>query len=186
MRRKLGNAGAVARSQLALGKLLLDRGRPEEAEAMVREAAREFERSDSRDFAAEALTAMAAAAWDAGRRDEARKALERARELAVQSRDASVSLYFALVEARLASAAGDLAQGESRLRAALAGARGAGLPLEMEARLLLARIRLASGPPGVARAELAALLAEAEKHGIALVSRQARDLLNATGPPARL
>jgi tetratricopeptide (TPR) repeat protein len=175
LRRELGDAGAVARSQLALGRLLLDRGRPEEAESIARLAAREFDRVEARDFAAEAWAVVARAGWEAGRREEAGGALERARALAAGSRDSTVAIAVAMVEAHLA--AGDPARAAGRLEAALGEARGTDLPLELEARLALARLRLAAGEGNAARADLEALLAAAQRSGIELVRRQAQAAL---------
>ncbi|HEX4952767.1 MAG TPA: serine/threonine-protein kinase [Thermoanaerobaculia bacterium] len=177
LRRELEDWGGVARSELASAKLLLDRGRPEEAREWAQRAAEAFEAAAARDFAAEARAVEALAAFRTGRRDEARGMLARWRPHLEASQDPTVVLYGALVAAELA--AGE--EAAEVLRQALARSRGAGLPLELEARLALARARGAGDGREATRSELAALAAEAERHGVLLVTRLARAEVRSLG-----
>lgn len=178
-RQELSDRGAVARSELAIARLLLDGGRGKEAAEMAGQAAREFERAGARDFAGQALTLAALATLADGRPAEAERLTARARPLVAASGDATVSLFSAMVEAELAASHGEARRGVEQLQAALGSARGADLPLVLEARLTLARLALRAGEAAPARAAFTALASEAEAMGVGLVAGQARAALAA-------
>ncbi len=178
IRSELGEKGMIARTQLIRGRLLAATGRFPEAATLMGEIVGELRRGNRRDDELAAATVLTRALLAQGQLAEARGVAERARGLARDSQNPAIRLAFAVADARLA-ATGEDARALHGLDAAIAEAEQLGLlELELEARLALGEIEIASGTrddAGVAgHARLQALAREAGSAGFGLIAHAAK------------
>jgi ATP/maltotriose-dependent transcriptional regulator MalT len=173
LRRQMDDKFGVAGSRVALAQLDLDEGRTGEAETSLREAAAIFSAERAPDGEAEAQVMLAralrakeslAAATEVARRGEA---------VATNSERPRVRIAVGLELARLLSAKAP-PEATRYAEAALAQARQVGgTGLELEARLALAEIEMASGLTQQGRQALVTLEREARQHGFERIARAA-------------
>ena len=163
-----GSRGHVASILRAQGDLAGARSRQEQALALQ-------EQSGGKTAAALCRQDLARTALEQGRPAEA-EALARAAatELIGQSENRRDSLYVSIVAARVLAASGKPADAERSLQAAIAEAQKMHLlDRELESRLALSEIELASGKASAGRMGLAALKKRAAEKGFSLIARKA-------------
>jgi tetratricopeptide (TPR) repeat protein/tRNA A-37 threonylcarbamoyl transferase component Bud32 len=168
LRRARGLWVFVAETELALARLTLEEGRPEEALALAEWALAAHAALESQDREGLSCTVKARALWAAGEPQGAREALERARALTERSEDGFIVAEVQLTGAWLALRDGGPMEREAavqRLRALVTRATRQRMKrVELEARLLL--VELDRQPDAIERAtELLSVQQEASRLG---------------------
>jgi DNA-binding winged helix-turn-helix (wHTH) protein/tetratricopeptide (TPR) repeat protein len=193
-RQKLGEQDLVAESQVSLAELSLEEGHPEQAELLLRPAIAGFEKEKEIPDATGAYTLLSRALQMRGNMDDARKAIQHARDLSRTSPDPALKLPAAIQHARVAmTAAGADAAGRAaiaaarqQLRSVIATAKKLGYyQIECEARLAMGEVTMRTNPAD-ARSQLTELADEAHGHGFELVARKAANLQSQHPPRAIL
>ncbi|MCP4661954.1 MAG: protein kinase [bacterium] len=176
IRSDLGERGTVAETQSTYAVLWLELENPSKAAAVARQAAEKFHQEERRDEAARAYTRLARAFLAQGRLAEARNIHVSATQYANRSESPQLRLSVDITAARLLAADGD---GDAdaalrRLESILDEATERRLSgLELEARLALGQIELASGKTTAGRLRLESLAADADSKGFRLIASKA-------------
>jgi tetratricopeptide (TPR) repeat protein len=171
--------GSLGPVHLGLAALSLEEARPEEAEVHAREAAEQLALIDQLPDLHEAMawSVLSLALLAQGKLDAARDASDQAASLAEQSRQDFVRLSVAITAARVRAAldrGAKTSEAFGSLEAVLAEATADGYAdLQLEARLALGELELASGKSAAGRARIQALETEAAAKGFRLVARKA-------------
>jgi ATP/maltotriose-dependent transcriptional regulator MalT len=166
----------VAESRIALARLALESGQPDEAVDLARRAADEVTAQGLEDDRALALATMAEALRHLGRVEEADDIIERARAVAESVESRGVQVWVAIEAARIDQASGELERARTGLDEARSLAESAGLVgLALEARLARLQLRRAAGAAD-APAELLLLAQDADAAGFDRIARHAREL----------
>ena len=165
--------GAV---DLARATLAIEEGRSKEAAATAQRAAERFRNADEPEDEAYAYEALAHA-WLASRsRDEAQRAIDRAADMSKASQNRLLRASVGTTAARVAAMPGDAsatADAIRQLERIIGDAANHGLvALELEARLALGEIEIASGRQS-ARARLEALQRAATSYGLMRIAGKA-------------
>ncbi len=187
LRSELGFNSTLAQSQITAASILLEKGRPGEAEVLAREAVEVLEDNARMDDAAIGGVTLFQALMDQGRIADAGRVIERLRGHAENSQNPTVRLSVAVAESELLAAAGNSGAGIRRLGAVVTEAHQLGLiKLELEARLVLGtleirRARGAQAATAPGRQRLDALAKKAWELGFGLIARKAGGVLGASG-----
>ncbi|MCP4661790.1 MAG: protein kinase [bacterium] len=172
IRSELGEQGALAETELTRARILLELDQPSEAEALAREAAREFRERKLGDLEASAVVVLARVLLARGKLSEAQEVFAPIGTYEGGQKPA-FRLPVAITAARLQAASGEYDAALLRLGGVVAEATELGLGgLELEARLAQGEIELAAGV-AESRARLATLAEEAEEKGFGLIARKA-------------
>jgi tetratricopeptide (TPR) repeat protein len=171
----LGSKLPAARQRIALARVLVDAGRPADAEAMAQEALAALGAQPSPEDEVEARTVRAAAALARGRNDIATAEIRRTVAALGRCENRTVRLQAKVVTARVHAAAGRQPEALLDLRAAQEEAESIGLrPLVFEARL--ARAMILDANRGAAGGDdLAAVAREAAAAGFGGIASRARN-----------
>ena len=113
-----------------MATILLERGRHGEAERLFLEGAQNLERVGDRDLLPNLISGAAEAALEDGRLDSASERVQRALEIASDSRDPLSKLAAERVAGRVAHAQGDTTRSNDHFRRALDIAIAADSPLD--------------------------------------------------------
>jgi eukaryotic-like serine/threonine-protein kinase len=190
VRQKIGALGLVAENQVELASLMIDEGRPEQAEPVLHAALAEFEKEKSDPGASNAYTLLSRALLMQGRLDEARKALERSSELSLTNSDPALKFAVQIQRARVEIATASSSKAHSAtahqlLDSVIAKARRLGYhDVEYEARLTLGELVLKTNL-ALARKQLSVLATETRSTGLELLARRAEGAMsNATAEAA--
>jgi eukaryotic-like serine/threonine-protein kinase len=171
---QIGEKTSAAGSRVWLARIALEQRRGAEAEALTRAAAEAFRSQKRIDDEAWAQGSLAEALVAQRKLDEARTAIGRATELIGPSKNRRTRLDVTLSTARVLAGTGRLAEAERQLQAAIVEAQQIHiLDRELESRLMLAQVELASGKAAAGRARLAAVRKDAAAKGFGLVARKA-------------
>jgi len=171
----MGEAKTVGESGLMLVRVALEEGRAQEAETRSRDLAAVFRKADAPEQETMAHGLRARALLAVGDVPAAQAELRGAPRLAARVVPPEVRYDYALAEARVQAAAGDVAGATKALEALAATAAQAGLKLyALEARLLLGALEVSSGRAEAGRARLQAAETEATASGLGLLARRAR------------
>ena len=183
VRQKLGEKGSIAESRLAIAALLLEEGKPAEAEAGAHEAAAEFQAEKIPDLEALAYALLARSKIEqpAAGLEDAQKAINRAVSLTARSQEPLIRLFVAIIAARVQAAAStnpatrtNPAGSLRKLQLILDEARKFGFfELELEGELAIGEIEMRSGRTATGRARLAALEKTARAKAYVLIARKA-------------
>jgi tetratricopeptide (TPR) repeat protein len=169
MRTQLGEKGTAAQSRQALAMIALEESRAAEAESLVREAAMVFEEQHAAENEATARATLALAMSRQGKRDPARREVERARALLRNSQKVFGKMFVAIAASRIESTS-DKEAAIRELESLRSDAVRLGLPrYEFEARRALAEIEGPRSAAGAAR--IAALQKDAKQRGLLLYAR---------------
>jgi DNA-binding winged helix-turn-helix (wHTH) protein/tetratricopeptide (TPR) repeat protein len=184
IRQQMGEQGGVAESRLALASISVEEGNPSDADIVIPEVTKEFQKEGLRDDEIAGYIVLARSLL--ARRDfsRARESIHHALSLSTKTQNPSVRLAVAVAAARVNAAAGGTSsngtQAEDNLksvRAALQESTNLGLvPLQFEARLALCEIARQSGQSKGTDAELVALEKAARARGFGLVANKAASL----------
>jgi DNA-binding winged helix-turn-helix (wHTH) protein/tetratricopeptide (TPR) repeat protein len=186
IRNQIGEKHNAAVSRLYLAILALEEQRPADAEKVAAETAEEFQTEKSTTDQATADAVVARAYLAQGKLNEARAALNRAKDLARGTANLPLSFEIADTSARLAIAGAhastsSAAKAERELESSLAVARKSGyLEYQYRLRLALGEIEMESGAVSRGEASLKAVAAEASSKGFNLVAREATSASKAT------
>ncbi|AKJ00667.1 serine/threonine protein kinase [Archangium gephyra] len=179
LRHKLEGRSEVAETQVALGLLAVEEGRPEAALEPLLAAVETLRGLGLPDGEAQAHTALALVHLARNQPALAREASARAQALAARSQHVQTRLGSALMAARVLTAEGRHGEAVKRLEAVLAETRRTGLvPLEYEARLALAEAERAWGRLPLAWQRLKVLEEDARTRGLSGFVREAEALGN--------
>ncbi len=187
--RQRGAPVGIYEAGAALAEVSLEQGNPSDAEQQLRSSLAQFRALHLALDQMQAATDLARALLHQGRLDEARQAVASALRLAPSNPYPYLTLPATTVAARIAAARlarapgpPDLAVLRRQLEGVLASARRLGyFQIAANARLALAQLELRTDAPA-ARVRLAALAADAHRHGLLLLERKAAAL--ASPPPA--
>jgi DNA-binding winged helix-turn-helix (wHTH) protein/tetratricopeptide (TPR) repeat protein/TolB-like protein len=177
--REMGEAYA-APVRVRLAELELESGRAAAAEAQVRDCLAALEGRQHARVETAAHTLLARVLLAEGKRDEARRELERAAPTAAGSQSRVRRLEFAIVAAGVRAAGGkaDAAASMKALEAAMAEAHRYGfVGLQFEAELALADVERAAGREASSLGRLRRLEREAQARGFLTIARGARKRL---------
>jgi tetratricopeptide (TPR) repeat protein/predicted Ser/Thr protein kinase len=174
IRNELGERGRSADTRTTLAAVILDEGDAARAETLAREAAEEFSKEHANVSEASARTALAKSLLVQGKLAEAVKALDTATRMLASTDDRGVRLTLLITDARVRAASGQTADATKSLEAVLAeAAKYHRVADELEARLALGEIEMASGKAVTGRARLAVLEKDATATGYVLIARKA-------------
>ncbi len=184
VRKKMGEYGLVADTQVSLGDLSIEEGHPEQAEPLLREAIVEFEKENATPSQVSVYVELSRALRKQGKLDEAAKSVAHAAELDHGNPDPSLDLPLATEQAlvRIAKAPSGTAGRSERaavrrqLESVISTSRKLGFySLECEARLALVELDREDNMPS-ADHMAAALEDQTQKNGLLLLSRKAASL----------
>jgi tetratricopeptide (TPR) repeat protein len=172
-----GYKAEAAEMLLGLAHVELAEGHPAEAESSILEALKEFRAGKLRDDEIMGHTVLAQALVAEGKTNEAREEIGLAKGLAVKTQNRLVGLELAIAEARVLFAGSKFTEATRILAPAQAEAEKLGLArYDLEARLIMAELEIASGNVGVGREHLAAIGKEASAKGFMLFAHNANAL----------
>jgi eukaryotic-like serine/threonine-protein kinase len=175
-RTQLGDKLAMASLNVSLASLALEQNGAPQAESLARAALQEFQAEKLPDQEAGAHDVMAQALLSQRKIDEAVAEVAAARALAANDQPTLLSL--SITEARVTAAKGSPAEAIKKLLGVSQRAKGAGLvPYELQARLAIGQIQVASGADEQARAALQSLSRDAKQLRYKLIARTADALL---------
>jgi eukaryotic-like serine/threonine-protein kinase len=167
----------AAQIHTTLAYMALLEGKYSDGEALARQSAEAFDKTNSIGSSAWAHALLARNLLSEGKLAEARTAAAQAGTLAGRAAGQSPRFEAALAEARVQAKSGKSADARKQLETMLAAMRKFGYRLyELQARLALAEIELWSGSPS-ARARLQSLQSDAKAQGALLIANQAQGLL---------
>jgi Tfp pilus assembly protein PilF/TolB-like protein len=174
MRGELGEKGGMANSHVSLAILALEDGQAAQAEALARDAAKEFETENDADQRTAAEDVLAQSLIAQGDYDHAAKEIDLARKLG--ARDLPTTLSLNITSAKLLAKTAKSAEAERELQQVGSHAAEKGLlGLECQARLALADAQILSGNLASARANLQLVKRQAAARGFHLWARKAAE-----------
>ena len=174
---QVGDKADIAECRLSLSGLLVELGRPVQAEASARQAVAEFQLEGFADNEADARGALARALMAQGKLAEAQTETEHAATLTVQ--DPAIRISLAITSARVQAGAGRRREALQTLSTALEQASRLRLKgCEFEAQLAEDEIELSLTPKS-SKGNLAKLANEATSEQFLLVARKADRLARA-------
>jgi eukaryotic-like serine/threonine-protein kinase len=177
LRRKIGDLALAAFTELDLAQVALDQGREQEARALVEHA--EAELSKEQDMEGQIAVAGMRAELSLQKGDFAGAVgyAEQGQKLLRKSRNRIRRLDLNITEARALSGQGLGPRAKLLLEQTLAEATRYGFAKpQLESRLALGEMEVASGQKTAGLARLQALAAEAGRRGFALIARKARSI----------
>jgi serine/threonine protein kinase/tetratricopeptide (TPR) repeat protein len=181
VRRDIGAKRLAAEAQLFIAELAGDAGDGVLEESLTREALREFQAERAADDELRAYGLIVASLLQQGRHEELQRALKDGRELYEKSQDLTIRLPFEIEEAHAVAALGDASSGAEQAHQVSEAAKSSGLVrIELEAELLLCRIRMQEKGAAAVRAELLKLQKRARARQFELVARKVQSLLDQT------
>jgi serine/threonine protein kinase/tetratricopeptide (TPR) repeat protein len=173
--KELGDSVEIARSQLALATITMEQGKPEEAEALIRSAAPQFEQQTIATGASQSAALLARALLAQSKIADAEAASTNALALAERTSDRSTHLLATLAAAEVNARTGKEAAAIKALQSALSESLRDGYKeFEFEARLDLGRLELRSSRTS-GRQRLAKLKEDADRKDFRLIARKARE-----------
>lgn len=171
---RIGDTSEVAQGDLGLAGLELDQCENTLAQSDARKALKQFHVEQVEVQEAQARAVLALALVAAGSLREAEGEVEKAEQLAKNSRDPDVKIAVALAGGRLHAAAGKPEEALRDLAGALEQAQRAGLGRRvLEVKLALGEIEAARGDRKHAAEVLTSLEQEARRHGFSAVADRA-------------
>ena len=174
VRNKLGEKGSVAESQIALAHISLLEGAAGSAEETAKAAVEQFRTEKRGDDEASALGVLARSLLAQQKYAEAAAAIARAEELSSKSANNALRLSVGITTASIRATRGQTVKAANDLNSIVTQARKAGLvAVELEARLALGEIEVASGYADTGQARLAALETEASRKGYKAIADRA-------------
>jgi len=169
LRTQVGEKVTAAGSRVALATIALEQGRAMAAESLAREAVAVFAELQTAEDEAVARSTLALALLVQGGRDSARREVERAQALLLDTQYVPARMSVAIAAAQI-GAADDRTSALRELEAVRAEAVERGMPrYELEARRAMAEIEGLDSPAGAARK--ASLQRDAKQRGFTLYSR---------------
>jgi eukaryotic-like serine/threonine-protein kinase len=172
--KEINNEDLTAQLEVSLALIALAEKRYSDGEALARQAAAAYEKSNSPGNAAWAQAVLARNLLGAGNLIEAQSAAGRAITLSQQTLTPHYEAV--LADARVKARLGKWAEARRELESALTSTRRFGYRLyEYQVRLALGEIELWSGSAS-SGARLTALESDAKSHGYLLIANQAREL----------
>jgi DNA-binding winged helix-turn-helix (wHTH) protein/tetratricopeptide (TPR) repeat protein/TolB-like protein len=173
-RTPLGNKVELASTRVALAKSSIEEGQSAEAVEPLRQAIAEFKELKSEVEEASAYPVLARALTLAGNPAEALKTMESGTDAASRSHNRMVQFAFAIVEAQVRAANGQVSPAKDSLTRIIAETKKSGfVGYQLEARLAFAEIELKSAKNVGARAHLKALERDARERGFLLIANRA-------------
>jgi tetratricopeptide (TPR) repeat protein/TolB-like protein len=184
MRTETGEERAAAESRLFLALLSLDEGRVADAEPPSRELPEVFRKLRVPEYEAHSRALRALVLLERGDARGAREEMRRAWSTAGAVAPPELRYVLLVVDARARAAAGDVRGATRALESTAAEARKAGLVgFELDARLALGEVELASGQAEAGRARLAQVESDARARGFGTVANEAARKRGAAVPP---
>ncbi len=190
-----GSSSGVAETEASLAGISLEEGKLPEAEQAFRKSLAEFRAENAVLDEIQAQTDLSRTLLREGKVADARQAISDAMTLSASSRDPSLKLPVAIMDARIQAAElsaqankkskPNFSLPRRKLLNALATAHRLGYySIECDARLAIAELDLKQNSPS-ARAHVMQLAREAREHGLNLVSRKAAALAESAALPGR-
>lgn len=178
IRRKMGEEELVSESQTELASVLLDEGKPTEAESLLRAAIVDFEKEQADPDTMFAYTSLSKALADQGKLSEARAAIGEAVKLVSHDASPAARLSLLMQSANLETAGANgeggppVEHARRQLRSVMQSAQKLGYyQIECEGRLALGEMEMQQSA-GRARTQLLALESEARGRGLKLLANK--------------
>ena len=177
VRTQITDKVGAANIRVAFAQSSIEEGHPTEAIEPLRQAIADLKELKSEDDEASTYPVLARALLLAGNPAEALKVIESGASVASKSRDRMVQFSFAIAEAQVKAANGQIASADESLTRIIAETKKDGfVGYELEARLALAEIQLRSARTATAQARLAAVEKDARTKGFLLIAHKAGSL----------
>jgi tetratricopeptide (TPR) repeat protein len=174
VRTQITDKVGAANIRVAFAQSSIEEGHPTEAIEPLRQAIADLKELKSEDDEASTYPVLARALLLAGNHAEALKVIESGAGVASKSHDRMVQFSFAIAEAQVKAANGQIASADESLTRIIAETKKAGfVGYELEARLALAEIQLRSARTATAQARLAAVEKDARSKGFLLIAHKA-------------
>jgi eukaryotic-like serine/threonine-protein kinase len=174
LRQQLGENGGIGESQLALAQISLHEGDAASAEVAAKAAAAAFATMGRPDDEASAQAVLARSLLALEKQTESAQSIQRAEELSRKSSDRGIRLSVSITGASIRASRGEAAKSLKDLEGIIREARSAKLlRLELEARLAVAEIEVATGRFPAGRQHLDALEMEASSRGYKYIAARA-------------
>jgi eukaryotic-like serine/threonine-protein kinase len=174
LRTKIGEKGNVAEAQMGLAVLSIEDGHADEAMNLLMPAREEFHKEGLGDDEILADTMLARVFLSQGKLADAERESAAAHNLLAQSQDISARLRAAIGAAQVQAAAGKSADATRMLEETTATTRKFGyLGYQLEARLALGEVEIASGKVGAGLNLLKDVQNQAQLSGFHLIARDA-------------
>jgi tetratricopeptide (TPR) repeat protein len=177
IRIELKQEANAAETRLKLAALLIEEGRPREAEVEARSCREALSKSGRMDMVIVSGCVVARALLAQGQAAPAAEAVAEAEELLAGSKNRVANLTTGITAARVRAASAGLEATRSSLRSLIKEAGTSELgALQLEARLALAESEWKWGDQKSAGKQAAALVADARRSGFELIARKAASL----------
>jgi tetratricopeptide (TPR) repeat protein/tRNA A-37 threonylcarbamoyl transferase component Bud32/TolB-like protein len=173
----IGDQEETAEPRVSLAANLLDKGRPAESEALVRQTIPVFQKAKSKDMEVWANAVLAKALLAQGKADEAARVIN---SVATESVDDIVIRFEFTLASALVRAASQMPEEQRAARESIKAmvaetTRGGFIGYEFEARLTLGEAEMKSNQGEAGRRTLATLEKEARNKGFAFIEARASD-----------
>ena len=174
IRKEIGEKATEAESAVGLAQVALEEKRAGEAEKLARAALQEFRKEKLREDEIAARGVLAEALLAQGKSRDARKEIEAGAALAAKTSMVSVRLEFAIAEARVRGATGNVDEAVKSLQASQAEADEYGYGgNSYEIQLVLAELEMKSGKAAAGRTRMKSLAKVARAKGFGLIADKA-------------
>jgi tetratricopeptide (TPR) repeat protein len=173
----IGDQEETAEPRVSLAANLLDKGRPAESEALVRQTIPVFQKAKSKDMEVWANAVLAKALLAQGKADEAARVIN---SVATESVDDIVIRFEFTLASALVRAASQMPEEQRAARESIKAmvaetTRGGFIGYEFEARLTLGEAEMKSNQGEAGRRTLATLEKEARNKGFAFIEARASE-----------
>jgi tetratricopeptide (TPR) repeat protein len=178
LRKEVGDSAQIAQSQIALADIAIERGKPAEAEVLIRAAGPQFGQQKMAAGASQAAALLARALLAQSKIGDAQVAAANALALAEHTSDRSTHLLASLAAAEVNARSGKEPAATKALQSVLSeSVRDGYKEFEFEARLDLGRLELRSSRAS-GRQRLEKLKEDTDRKDFRLIARKAREELD--------
>ena len=173
-RQEMGDKATIAQTRSRYAELLIEEGKPQEAETLLRQALEQFAAERLSDDEIEGRATLANALAAQGKTVEAQSEINSAQKLATKSQNAATRLKLQMVAARQSARTDTMVKTKDRLETVRTAAAKYGLTgYEFEAELALGELEMSSGKTAAGRVHLSSLQKMAMASGFLSISRKA-------------
>ena len=175
-RQEMGDKSTIAETRSRYAELLIEEGKPQEAETLLRQALEQFVAEKLSDDEIEGRASLAQALAAQGKAAEAQSEINIAQKLATKSQNEATRLKLQIVAARQRARTDSIVKAKDQLETVRKAATKYGLVgYEFEAELALGELEMNSGKTAAGRLHLTSLQKAAMASGFLSISRRAAD-----------
>ena len=181
LRKELKDDSGLAQSQMQMARIALEQGETAEAERLARGAAEQFDQQKASGNGCVSNATLGRALLAQGRLKEAETATNLALVLCGRGQERGAKFDATIADAEVKSKSGRAAEAEAlaTLESVRSEAsRGGYVSYELESRLVMGEIEIASGKGAAGRSWLARLQKDAQSKDFAFIARRAKEAIN--------